>query len=102
MAKNKSVSGTLLYVFFLLVYILILGAGIFYGLGKAWTFAEEYEDAIPTKVMHEKYGWGMKRLADFAEAIADEYQNFADGELSAEDYREFVFQECGIKFTANE
>ena len=65
MAKNKSVSGTLLYVFFLLVYILILGAGIFYGLGKAWTFAEEYEDAIPTKVM-DAY------IADLNENLYDE------------------------------
>ena len=65
MTKNKSVSGTLLYVFFLLIYILILGAGIFYGLGKAWTFAEEYEDAIPTKVM-DVY------IADLNENLYDE------------------------------
>lgn len=49
--KKKSASGTVVYLFFLLLYIFIIGAGIFYGLGKLWTFAEEYENAIPTKVM---------------------------------------------------
>ncbi len=49
--KNKSASGTILYLFFLLIYIFVVGAAIFFGLGKAWTFAAEYENAIPTKVM---------------------------------------------------
>ena len=49
--KKKSASGTVVYLFFLLLYIFIIGAGIFYGLGKLWTFAGEYENAIPTKVM---------------------------------------------------
>ena len=63
--KNKSISGTLVYVFFLLLYIFALGAAIFYGLGKAWKFAEEYEEAIPTKVM-DAY------IADLNENLWDE------------------------------
>ena len=49
--KKKSASGTVIYAFVLLIYILVVGAGILYGLGKLWKFAEEYENAIPTKVM---------------------------------------------------
>ena len=63
--KKKSVSGTLIYVFFLLLYIFVLGAAIFYGLGKAWIYAEEYEAAIPTKVM-DAY------IADLNENLWDE------------------------------
>ncbi len=63
--KKKSVSGTIIYVFFLLLYIFAVGAAIFYGLGKAWTFAEEYEEAIPTKVM-DAY------IADLNENLWDE------------------------------
>ena len=63
--RKKSVSGTLIYVFFLLLYIFVLGSGIFYGLGKAWIYAEEYEDAIPTKVM-DAY------IADMNENLWDE------------------------------
>lgn len=65
MARNKSVSGTLIYTFFLLLYIFVLGAGIFYGLGKAWIFAEEYEEAVPSKVM-DAY------IADLNENLFDE------------------------------
>jgi NAD(P)-dependent dehydrogenase (short-subunit alcohol dehydrogenase family) len=49
--KKKSISGTVIYTLILLAYIFVLGAGILYGLGKLWTFAAEYENAIPTKVM---------------------------------------------------
>ena len=54
---------------------------------------------IPVKVMHDKYGWRLrKRLPELAEAIIDEYQRFSDGEMTAEQYREFVFENCGMKF----
>lgn len=58
--------------------------------------------AIPVKVMHDKYGWRMrKRLPEFAEAILDEYQNFADGDMSLEEYQQLVYDYCGIKFQKN-
>lgn len=54
---------------------------------------------IPVKVMHDKYGWRLrKRLPELAEAIIDEYQRFSDGEMTAEQYRDFVFENCGMKF----
>ncbi len=55
--------------------------------------------AIPVKVMYDKYGWRLrKRLPEFAEAITDEYQSFSDGEITAEDYRQFVYEQCGLMF----
>lgn len=63
--RKKSTSGTVLYIVLLSAYILVLGAAILFGLGKAWTFAEEYENAIPTKVM-DAY------IADLNENLWDE------------------------------
>lgn len=59
--------------------------------------------ALPIKVMRERYGWGMKkRLPDFAEALTDEYQRFADGEMSLEEYAQYVYDTVGIKFQVQE
>lgn len=58
--------------------------------------------SIPIKVMHDKYGWGMKkRLPEFADALIDEYQEFADGNMSLEEYQEMVYEYCGVKFIKN-
>lgn len=58
--------------------------------------------SIPIKVMHEKYGWGMKsRLPELSEAIIDEYQAFSDGDMTLEEYQEMVFEYCGVKFKEN-
>ena len=54
---------------------------------------------IPVKVLHDKYGWGMKkRLPEFAEAIIEVYQEFVDGELTLEELSELVYEQCGIRF----
>ncbi len=53
--------------------------------------------AIPVKVLHDKYGWRRKkRLPAFAEAVADEYAEFAEGKMTAEEYKALVFEECGM------
>lgn len=57
--------------------------------------------AIPIKVMHEKYGWGS-RLLELAEALTDEYQRFADGEMTLEEYSEYVYEHVGMKFKVND
>lgn len=58
--------------------------------------------ALPIKVLAEKYGWGMKkRLPEFAEALTDEYQRFSDGEMTLEEYSEYVYETVGIKFQQN-
>lgn len=59
--------------------------------------------AIPIKVMREYFGWGMKsRLPRLAEALTDEYQRFADGEMTLEEYSEYVYETVGIKFKQND
>ena len=83
MAKNKSISGTVVYVFFMLIYILILGAAIFFGLGKAWKYAEEYEAAIPTKVM-DVYIEELNK-SFFTESIAQTIANMPHEYQSNED-----------------
>lgn len=58
--------------------------------------------SIPIKVMHDKYGWGMrKRLPELSEALIDEYQAFSDGDMTLEEYQEMVYQYCGVKFKEN-
>lgn len=59
--------------------------------------------SIPIKVMHEEFGWGMrKRLPRLADALIDEYQKFADGEMTLEEYQDMVYEYCGVKFKKNE
>lgn len=54
--------------------------------------------ALPIKVMRDNYGFGSKRLTALAEALSDEYQKFADDEVSLEEYADLVYQYTGIKF----
>lgn len=59
--------------------------------------------ALPIKVLHEEYGWGTKkRLPEFGEKLTDEYQKFADGEVSLEEYANLVYEYTGIKFERSE
>lgn len=54
---------------------------------------------ISVKVLHDKYKWrSNKRLPEFAEALTDEYERFAEGEMTLDEYAEFVYQETGIRF----
>ena len=54
---------------------------------------------IPVKVMRDKYHWGLRqRLPEFCEALTDEYQNFADGEMTVEEYEDMIEQYCGVRF----
>ena len=54
---------------------------------------------IPIKVLRDKYGWGMKkRLPEFAEAFLEVYSDFSEGDMTLEEFRELIYEECGIKF----
>ncbi len=54
---------------------------------------------IPIMVMREKYGWGSrKRLPDFAEALTDEFQKFAENNRTVREYRQRVFDLTGLRF----
>ena len=55
--------------------------------------------ALPIKVLRYEYGWGTKkRLPEFADKLAEEYQKFADGDVSLEEYANLVYEMTGIKF----
>ena len=55
--------------------------------------------SIPIKVMRDKFDWGTKtRLPKLAEALIDEYQAFSDGESTLQEYRDMVYECCGVKF----
>lgn len=59
--------------------------------------------SIPIKVMHEQFGWGMKkRLQILSDALIDEYQSFSDGDVTLEEYQNMVYEYCGVKFQKNE
>jgi len=58
--------------------------------------------SIPIKVMHEQFGWGMKkRLPRLSDALIDEYQAFSDGDMTLEEYQNMVYEYCGVKFQKN-
>ena len=58
--------------------------------------------SIPIKVMHEQFGWGMKkRLPRLSDALIDEYQSFSDGDMTLEEYQNMVYEYCGVKFQKN-
>ena len=59
--------------------------------------------AIPVKVMHDEFGWGMKsRLPKLGESIIEEYERFDNGDMTIEEYQDLVFQYCGMKFQTKE
>lgn len=58
--------------------------------------------SVPIKVMHEQFGWGMKkRLPRLSDALIDEYQAFSDGDMTLEEYQNMVYEYCGVKFQKN-
>ncbi len=50
MAKKKK-TGSIVYGICLALYVLILAAGIIYGLTKVWAYAVEYENAEPGRII---------------------------------------------------
>lgn len=58
--------------------------------------------SVPIKVMHEQFGWGMKkRLPRLSDALIDEYQAFSDGDMTLEEHQNMVYEYCGVKFQKN-
>lgn len=54
--------------------------------------------SLVIKVMHEKYGWGFKRLGDLCEALVDEWNRFDSTSMTLKDYQEHVYEMTGVKF----
>jgi hypothetical protein len=56
---------------------------------------------MPLMVLYSRYGWKRrKRLPAFAEAVLDEFRKFQEGDMTAEEYQKFVYENCGMKFEA--
>lgn len=49
-------------------------------------------------VMHERYGWGRKRLGDLCEALADKWSEVDSGSMTLKDYQDYVYKMTGVKF----
>lgn len=49
---------------------------------------------LSLKILNEKYGFGTKRLGDFAEAVVDEYEN---GKIPLDELREMIYQKTKVK-----
>ncbi len=59
--------------------------------------------SLPVKVLHDNFGFGArKRLPQFAELLTDEYHKFTEGEMTLEDYQNFIYEKIGIKFERTE
>lgn len=54
--------------------------------------------SLVIRVMHERYGWGRKRLGDLCEALTDEYSAIDESTMSLRDYQKYVYEMTGIMF----
>ena len=99
MAKKKRLLGRVLYTLFLGLWAVLLCYGAYYGLGKVWIYAEEYEASRPNHTM-DAYVSDLSRnlwdegIADTIKAMPHEVQS--DEEV-AEHVREML--SSGISYT---
>lgn len=57
---------------------------------------------IPIKILKEKHSFSDEILKEIAEDITDEYQKFAENEVSFEEYQQVVWDTCGIRIQKTE
>lgn len=57
--------------------------------------------SIPICVLHEFYDWTDDELLMLSDYLIDEYQRFSDGEMTLEEYQDYVFRLTGLKFQKN-
>ena len=71
--KKKSKSGSVVYATFLILYIVLLCAIVYFALSKVWAYAQEHENAKPDPVI-ESY---MERLNEnlFDDTVAATIQS---------------------------
>lgn len=78
---------------------------------KKESYEKSYSDAadaalvlllsIPICVLHEFYDWTDDELLTLSDYLIDEYQRFSDGEMTLEQYQDYVFRLTGLKFKKN-
>lgn len=53
--------------------------------------------SLVIEVMHDRYGWGRKRLGDLCEDLVDEWTKVDESKMSLEDYQDYVYQMTGVE-----
>lgn len=62
-------------------------------------YAFMYLVGMSIRVLHEQFGFGrQKRLPRFADALIDEYERYLSGDMTPDQYRDLIYQNCGVKF----
>ena len=52
---------------------------------------------LPMIVLHDKYGWGKKRLSDFMDHVLDQYDSFNKDFITLDDLWKTIEKETGVK-----
>ena len=55
---------------------------------------------LPMIVLHDKYGWGKKRLSDFMNYVLDQYDSFNKNFIALDDLWNTIEKETGAKLIA--
>lgn len=58
--------------------------------------------SLVIEVMHDRYGWGRKRLGDLCEDLVDEWTKVDERKMSLEDYQDYVYQMTGVEFKTSD
>lgn len=58
--------------------------------------------SLVIEVMHDRYGWGRKRLGDLCEDLVDEWTKVDESKMSLEDYQDYVYQMTGVEFKTSD
>ena len=52
---------------------------------------------LPMIVLHDKYGWGKKRLSDFTNHVLEQYDSFNKNFIALDDLWNTIEKETGVK-----
>ena len=52
---------------------------------------------LPVIVLHDKYGWGKKRLSDFMDYVLEQYDSFEKDYVTLDDLWKTIEKETGVK-----
>ena len=52
---------------------------------------------LPMIVLHDKYGWGNKRLSDFIDHVLEQYDSFNKNFIALDDLWNTIEKETGVK-----
>lgn len=53
--------------------------------------------SLPMIVLHDKYGWGKKRLSDFMNHVLEQYDSFNKNFITLDDLWNTIEKDTGVK-----